>query len=74
MNRPVRIVKKLSCKRDQIGLSVAQNLLGVMRFRDQSDGNGLDAGFATHAIRIGDMIARMPRNNRRVDRSADSTR
>src|SRR5262245_20008972 len=73
MNRPMGIVKKLSRKRDQIRLAVAEYLLGMVRLGNQSDGNGLDAGLATHAIRIGNVIARMARDDRRVDRSADST-
>src|SRR5262245_6623824 len=72
MNRPMGIVKKLSRKRDQICLAVTEYLLGMMRLGNQSDGNGLDARFATHAIRIGNVIARMARDDRRIDRSTDA--
>src|SRR5512132_150035 len=74
MNRPMRIVKKLARKRDHVRLAVAENLLGMVSLGNQSDGNGLDAGFTAHAIRIGNVIARMARHDRRIDRSADSTR
>src|SRR5215468_12060615 len=74
MNGPMRVIEKLACERDQIRLSGTENLLGVMRFRNQTDRNGLDSDFAEHAIRVSYVISRRAGYECGVDRSGNAAR
>jgi hypothetical protein len=51
VHRPVRIVENLAPHRDQIGLPIAQDLLGLVAMDDQADGHGHDAGVLAHIFR-----------------------
>src|SRR5215475_14025180 len=68
MDRPMWVVKKFTRKRDEIGLPGAEYLLCLPSLGNQSDCDGLNAGFSSHAFSIGNMIARNARHEFRVDR------
>src|SRR5207302_5610423 len=71
MQRPVRIAQHLASEQHDVGLPAADDLIGLMCFRDHADGAGQDAGIAANPfcerhlisgsdgnLRIGDVAAR----------------
>src|SRR5262245_18002090 len=55
--RPIGIAQHLARDRDDIGLTVLQDRLGLRRLGDHADNHGRDIGFAAHVLGIDDVVS-----------------
>ena len=68
MHRPERIVERLPADRDQVGVAVLQDLLGLRPVEDQADRHGRDVGAALHRRGERHLEAERALDRRAVDR------
>ncbi len=57
VDRPVGIPNQFAGERDEVGLAVAEDGLGLMGVGDQADGHGHDMGLGAHAGGEGHLVA-----------------
>src|SRR5580693_298282 len=58
MPRPARIEKHATAERDHVGLSVGDNVLGLLCLSDKADGHRRNTGLAADSLRERHLIAR----------------
>src|SRR5262245_27173024 len=68
MRRPIRIAQHLARDRDDVGLALLEDRLGMRRLGNHADDYGGHAGFAAHMLGIVDVIARQIARHRRQAR------
>ena len=53
---PVGIAEEFTSQQDQVGLAVANDLIGLGRLRDHAHGTGGNSGFAADAVGEGRLV------------------